>query len=74
MTTRVYTTTQEITQAFIKDGWNEDTSFTELSLKEARERGLLLALKGIDNGCKYFKMNICGNIYNNKGKLVMFNI
>ena len=74
MKRKVYKTAEEITQKFIKDGWTENTSFSELSLEEAKERGLLFVIGGINKGHKYFKMNVCGNIYDDRGKLVMFNI
>lgn len=71
---KVYKTAEELAKKFIEDGWGDDTSFTELSLSEAKERGLSWAINGISKGRKYFKMNICGNIYDDKGKLLMFNI
>lgn len=69
-----YKTTDEIAKKFIEDGWSDNTSFSELSLEEATERKLMWAVNGIINGHKYFVMNICGNIYDDKGKLMMLNI
>jgi len=74
MAKKIYTTTEEIRDAFIKDGWNGNTSFSELTMDEAKEKGYLFAVNGISKGQKYFKMNVCGNIYDEKGKLVMYNI
>lgn len=69
-----YKTIEQITNKFIKDGWSKNTSFEELELKEAEEKGLLSAIEGIKKGRKYFKMNICNNIYDDKGKIVLYNI
>ena len=70
----VFYTTEQITKKFIEGGWNKNISFKELSLKEAEEAGYTFAITGINKGRKYFIMNICGNIYDDKGKLVMYNI
>lgn len=64
----------QIREKFLKDGWSEDTSFEELSLKEAEKKGYTFALNEIAKGKKYFKMNVNGNIYNNKGEIVLYNI
>jgi hypothetical protein len=58
-----FSTAEQITDHFIKDGWSKSTSFTELSLKEAEEKGYHFAINGINNGRKYFKMNVSENIY-----------
>ena len=71
---KTFTTAEEIAAHFIKDGWTKDTSFTEVTVEEATAEGLLLALTGITEGRKYFRMNVCGNIYNDNGKLIMFNL
>lgn len=65
---------EQIRDKFIKDGWNESVSFQELSMQEAKEKGYLFIINGINKGKKYFKMNVCGNIYDDRGKLVLFNI
>ncbi len=65
---------EQIRDKFIKDGWNESVSFKELSMQEAKEKGYLFIIDGINKGKKYFKMNVCGNIYDDRGKLVLFNI
>ena len=39
-----YTNTKEISEAFIRDGWSESTSFSEVPLDEAKEKGLYLSL------------------------------
>jgi hypothetical protein len=69
-----FSTAEQITDHFIKDGWSKSTSFTELSLKEAEEKGYHFAINGINNGRKYFKMNVSENIYNDNGKIALYNI
>lgn len=69
-----FSTVEQITNKFIKDGWNNKTSFTELTLKEAEEKGYLFAINEITKGRKYFKMNVSNNIFNDNGKIVMYNI
>jgi hypothetical protein len=69
-----YQTIEQITKQFIKDGWNKNTTFTELSLKEAEEKGYLFAVDTIKKGRKYFKMNISNNIFNDEGKIALYNI
>ena len=62
-----YKSEAEITAAFINDGWSKNTAFTELSFDDAREIGKYfvdLMLKGT----KLFRMNICGNVYDDTGK------
>ena len=70
----MYHNTKEITKAFVKDGWSEDTTFQELTMDEAMVKGLTFAINMINDGRKVFKMNICGNLYSDTGKLLMYNI
>jgi hypothetical protein len=49
-------TAEQITSKFIKDGWSNNISFSELELKEAIEKGLLFAVRGIEQGKKYFSV------------------
>lgn len=70
----IFTNVEQIREKFIKDGWNERISFVELSLEEAKEKGYLFAINGISKGVKYFKMNDNGNIYSNKGKVLIYNV
>lgn len=62
----------QITEAFIEDGWGKNTTFEELTLEEAKENGYLFAIDGIRKGRKYFKMNICNNIYDDNGNLMCY--
>ena len=68
----MYNSTKEIREKFIKDGWTEYISFTELSLEEAKKEGIFICYIWYSKGKKYFKMNIGGNIYDNKGEIVLF--
>ncbi len=68
-----FKTVEQITNKFIKDGWGKNTSFEELSLEEVSENGMSL-VAGIKKGIKYFKMNICNTIYDDKGKVVLYDI
>lgn len=65
---------EEITTFFINNGWGENTTFSELSENEAEEKGYSFAVNGMKKGRKYFVMNDCGNIYDDNGKIAMFNI
>ncbi len=71
---RKFNNAQEIATFFINDGWGENTTFSELSEKEAQEKGYHFAVDGIKRRRKYFVMGICGNIYDDNGKIAMFNI
>lgn len=64
----------EITRFFVDDGWGKDTNFSELSEAEAKERGLHFAIRGMEKGRKYFKMAVSGNIFDDNGKIAMYNI
>lgn len=65
---------EEITRFFIKDGWNKNTTFSELSEKEAEEKGYYFATNGMKKGRKYFVMGVCGNVYDDNGEIAMYNI
>lgn len=73
MSRKKYATAEEITEGFRASGWSMNTLFTELTLMEARAKGYSFAVYGMLKGRKYFKMNN-GNIYDDSGKIVMFNI
>ena len=69
-----YKSVEEITNAFIDNGWSEDISFTELSRKDAESKGHLFIAHDISNGKKYFVMNGSGNIFDDTGRIALFNI
>lgn len=70
----IFTNTEQISRKFIEDGWNKNTSFVEVSLDEAKENGYLFMINNITEGKKYFRMKANGNIYDNKGEIVLYNI
>ena len=74
MKKNICTTAEEIKKKFIDDGWSKDISFYELTLEEAKEKGYLFAVDGINKGQKFFVMNGNGNIYKNNGEIACFNI
>ena len=70
----VYATAEKITKRFIEDGWSANTSFSELTMDEAKKSGYLFAVDGIKKGRKYFKMRRSVNIYNDSGKIALLNL
>lgn len=66
--------TEEIRDAFIESGWSRETSFRELSLQEAKEKGHLFAITGMGKGRKYYVMEQSGNIFSDDGKIALFHI
>lgn len=71
---KLFETVEEIRANFIQRGWGKNTSFTEVTLEEAKEEGLYFAVQGIKNGKKYFRMNVSGNIYKADGSIVYYNV
>lgn len=69
----MFKNTEEITEYFVKNGWAADTFFEEVTLTEAQDKGLLSVINGINKGQKFFKMSN-GNIYNNAGECILFNM
>ena len=65
---------EEIAKSFIKKGWGKDTSFSELSIEEAEKIGNTNIISGMKKGKKYFKMNICKDIYDENCELIMFDM
>lgn len=49
-------------------------SFSEVTMEEAEKKGYLFAVSEIRKGKKVFRMNVCGNIYSENGKLLYYNI
>lgn len=74
MKKNICTTVEEMEKKFVNDGWSKDISFSELTLEEAKEKGYLFAIDGINNGQKFFVMNGNGNIYKSNGEIACFNI
>lgn len=69
-----FITAEEITKWFIKEGWDENISFSELTAEEAYEKGYTFALNGMAKGRKFFRMNATGNIFDDNGNIAMFNV
>lgn len=65
---------EEITRFFTNDGWGENTTFSELTKKEAEEKGYYFASSGMKKDRKYFVMGVCGNVYDDNGEIAMFKI
>lgn len=68
-----FVSVEEITDAFIKKGWSKTVSFTEVTLKVAEEGGLDWLSYRIERGQRFFRMSN-GNIFNEYGKVVFFNV
>ncbi len=66
---KIYKNAEEIRAGFIKDGW-KDPRFTELTETEARNKGYIW----FRNDHKYFVMAASGNIFDERGKIVIYNI
>lgn len=63
----------EITKAFIKKGWNKNIKMSEFTEKEAKETGRDFLLAYMTKGKKYFIMEKSGNIFDDTGKIALFN-
>lgn len=68
-----YKTCEEIQEAFIADGWGSDTTFTEITDEEAEHHGYYIK-QAFSHGRKFFRMNVSGNIYDDEGKIALYNI
>lgn len=66
-------TCEKMKEIFENDGWN-NVNFTEVTKEEAEEKGLLFAILEIEKGKKYFRMIESGNIYDESGKIAMYNV
>lgn len=66
-------TAKKLREKFLKDGWN-NVHFEEITKREAEEKGLFFATMGIKKGKQYFRMIENGNIFDETGKIAMFNI
>lgn len=65
----IYNTIEDITNAFIKHGWNNPT-FTMINAIDIKEKHGMANVKPGN----YFVMNETGNIYTNTGKIYLYNI
>ena len=66
----LFMTSAEMKEKFEKDGWS-NVDFRELTQEEATEKGYQFAL---NTSKKYFVMVDNGNVYDENGKVAMYNI
>ena len=70
----MYNTAEQIKEAFVKDGWAGDIEFEELTKSEAKRIGSWSILRDMERGKKFFRMVATGNIFDSRGKVVVYNI
>lgn len=70
----MYNTVEQIKAAFVKDGWSSNTEFSELTMQEAKEIGCYSIMRDMERGKKFFRMAVTGNIFDNRGEIVIYNI
>ena len=69
-----FTTCAEIKDAFVKDGWNENITFEECTENELKTHYGYYIYKAFYEGRKFFRNIVSGNIYDDCGKIVYYNI
>ncbi len=74
MSRNQFSNVDEIRESFIRHGWSDAVSFSELTEKEAVSNGQLFAVRGMQKGHRYFVMTGSGNIYDESGKIVYYNL
>jgi len=70
----MYNTVEQIKAAFVKDGWSSDIKFEELTRPEAEKIGSWTILRDMERGRKFFRMLSTGNIFDDRGSVVIYNI
>lgn len=60
---------EEIKEHFIKSGWNKDINFEEIGIEDTG----VIPLEKYKNK-RYFKMKNTGNIFDENGKIFLYNI
>lgn len=70
----MYNTVEQIKAAFVKDGWSSSIEFSELTMQEAKEIGCYSIMCDMERGKKFFRMAVTGNIFDNRGEIVIYNI
>ena len=68
-----YKTVDEITAAFIANGWSDTITFTEATKEETDKSGFFIK-QAADNGAKFFIMTGSGNMFDDTGSIVFYNI
>ena len=69
---RKFNNVEEITEGFINDGWSNVT-FSMVSKDESKSIGLWIVSK-IEQGQKFFKMNETGNIFDEFGRIKVYDV
>ena len=70
----MFKNTEQIKNSFIKSGWSESIQFEEVTITEAEQIGVDSIVGKIKNGRKYYRMLFSGNIYDDNGSIVLYNI
>lgn len=70
----MYNTAEQIKAAFVKDGWLSDIEFEELTKPEAEKIGSWTILRDMERGRKFFRMLSTGNVFDDRGSVVIYNI
>lgn len=65
-------TAEEMTAMFVRDGWSADTTFVEAD--ESSVHGCTSLIDSIRRGKKYFVQGVTGNVYDECGKIALYNI
>ena len=73
-TKMAFTTPEDIKKDFIEKGWAEDIEFSIVTHDEAKKFGNFGMAHSIKHGHTFFKMNSTGNIYDDKGRIAMYNL
>lgn len=68
-----YNTCEEIKSVFIADGWSSDIEFEELAEERAQSHGHFIK-SAMARGMKFFVMVQTGNIFDDCGTVVYYNI
>lgn len=74
MSSKQFSSVDEIRESFIRHGWNANVYFSELTEEEAVSNGHSFAVRGMQMGHRYFVMVGNGNIYDETGKIVYYNL
>ena len=70
----MYNTVEQIKAAFVKDGWSSHIEFSELTMQDAKKIGCHSIVRGMECGKKFFRMVVSGNIFDDCGNVVIYNI
>lgn len=68
-----YKTAEEITAAFIADGWTKTTAFRDATPEEITAAGVWIEQRA-ERGEKFYIMTKSGNFYDQNGSIIYYNI